>query len=102
MIMSTVIDNANRSFSNMLRKDAKHGAPKDRPLVENSGCNVLYSLSKVQELGLPVSWERALATSEVVHSSAADLTFDRLAAIQHREFEGHPLVVVTQRLSPRQ
>src|SRR4030088_2323195 len=102
MTVRTVIEKANRSFSNMFPKDADHGALKDRLLFENGGCNVLDSLSKAQELRLPFGGECAFATSQVVHSSAADPTFDRLAAVQHREFEGHPLVVVTQRPSRRQ
>jgi hypothetical protein len=63
---------------------------------------VLDALAKAQELRLPVSRQSTFATSNVVHSRSADLTFDRLVAIQHGEFEHHPLVVVTQRLSPRQ
>jgi hypothetical protein len=59
----------------MFPKDADHGALKDRLLVENGGCNVLDSLSKAQELRLPVGGEGAFATNQVVHSSAADLTF---------------------------
>jgi hypothetical protein len=95
----TVTDKANRSFSNMFPKDADRGALKDRLLVENGGCDALDSLSKTQELRLPVGGECAFATSQVIHGSATDLTFDRLAAVQHSEFKGHPLVVVTRRPS---
>jgi hypothetical protein len=83
------------SFSNMFRKDAKLAALNHRSLVENIGCNVLDLPAKAQKLILPLERQCAFATGKVVHSSAADLAFDRVVAIQHREFEHHSLLVVT-------
>jgi hypothetical protein len=78
-------DKSSRSFSNVFRKDAEHSALKHRILLENSGCNVLDALAMAQELCLPVSRQCTFATSNVVHSRTANLTFDRLVAIQHAE-----------------
>src|SRR5260370_14198468 len=86
----------------MFRKDAEHRAFKAPLLVEKSICNVFDAVAKAQELRLPVSRHCAFATSNFVHSRTADLTFDRLVVIQHGEFEHHPIIVVTQGLSPRQ
>lgn len=86
----------------MFGKYAQHGALEDRLLVEHRGCNVLDAPAKAQELRFPVDRLRPFAASKVVHSRTADLTFNRLIAIQHRKFERHPLAVVAQGLSPRQ
>jgi hypothetical protein len=92
----------NQSVFKMFPKDAEHIALSDGRLVENSRCGVLHPLAKAQELRVPLGWKRAFDTSEVIHGSAADLTFDCLVTIKHRESKCHPVVVVTQRPTPRQ
>jgi hypothetical protein len=67
----------------MLEKNAEHLAFTDRSLVEDSGCYALDFLAKAQKLILSVSRMRAFGAIKVVHSSAADLTLDRLVTSQH-------------------
>jgi hypothetical protein len=86
----------------MFGKYAQHGTLEGRLFVEHHRCNVLDALAKARELRFPVDRLRPFTASKVVHSRTADLTLNRLIAIQHRKFERHPLAVVAQGLSPRQ
>src|SRR6202022_3279346 len=91
-----------RRTSNMLRENANNSAPNNGVAIELVRRDALDYFTQAHKLRLALGRQRAPLASEIVHCDTTYLTFDRLALVQHRKFERHPINVVTQNPAPHE
>jgi hypothetical protein len=70
--------------------------------VEQIGRDSLDGISMSQELRLPRGTQRALHAGQFVHRSVTDLTFNRLAVVEHRKPKRQSFEVISQDFASRE